>query len=178
MPNTQNKLREHFPSGVLLYAIVPTKGCTSLDSEHFSAEIASIKAGRCSLSQCQCRMSLDAAAFWQQQNTRLTFSLEAHVLLGRNTMWALRGARHTQSFKSVQWGKRVFSSFACKASGSAQTFTGELVSKRLLRSIPTWRRWESRRVSFLSTCKVFVPSGIIWLMSCKIKMSVRFDRRK
>lgn len=78
------------------------------------------KQARSSLSPGRCCASLNAAVLWQQQNTRLTFSLEAHVLLGRNTMEG-GGASHRQSFKSAQWGKRVFSSFAlAKASGWAQ----------------------------------------------------------
>lgn len=97
---------------------------TSLPKSRASPEHQ--RRGRCSLAPCQCRMSSDAAAFWQQQqSTRLTFSLGAHVLLGRNTMAPPKGASRTQSCKSFQRGKKPLSSFAFDVSGWAQTFAGE-----------------------------------------------------
>lgn len=131
------------------------KGLASSHSGHFFAQIASvsvsIKAGRHSLLPCQCHMSLDAAAFWQQQSTRLTFSLEARVRLGRNTMVPPRGASRTQGCKSVQWGKILFSSFACKASGMQGTNIYRWVSQPKVTLEP--RRREHRLTSH--QCQIF-----------------------
>lgn len=65
------------------------------------------------------RAAVARLVLWQQQNTRLTFSLEAHVLLGRNTMEG--GGWVTDKASSLLNEVKEFSAhLLAKASGWAQ----------------------------------------------------------
>lgn len=121
---------------------VSTKGCTSQFKQVLlkMQVLQNIRTGRHSLSPCHCCLSLNLV-FWQQQNTQTahpTFFTCSTCPPQQKHNGELRGTRvkHKAS-KFVQWGKRVFSSFARKASGRAQTLTGELVNERLFQNIST-----------------------------------------
>lgn len=111
---------------------VSTKGCTSQFKQVLlkMQVLQNIRTGRHSLS-----LNL---VFWQQQNTQTahpTFFTCSTCPPQQKHNREPRGARvRHKASKFVQWGKRVFSSFARKASGRAQTLTGELVNERLFQN--------------------------------------------